>query len=625
MWMALMMVTPAVSVGSVHATAVSPFRVRAVLIAVRSSVMCAAFTTVVPAASGLSVKAPELVAKVAVTVRAALIVTLQVPVPVQLPLQPEKVELVPGTPVRVTMVLLVNDDAHAVPHEIPVGALVTVPLPVPALVTVSTKDGTANVALTLWAALIVTVQVLVVPVQPPPLQPVNSEPAAGAAVNVTMVPLVNEAAHAVPQEMPAGALVTVPVPVPDFVMVSAKDGKVNVAVTEAAAFIVTVQVPVPVQPPPLQPENVEPAAGTAVKVTAVPPANGAEQVVPHEIPAGALVTVPDPVPALLSVSVKGCSVKVAVTDCAALMVVVQVPVPVHPPPLQPENVEPAAGVAVKVTAVPLANGAEQVVPQEMPVGMLVTVPEPAPALLTVSEKLCSVNVAVTEAAAFMVTVQVPVPVQPPLQPENVEPAAGVAVRVTAVPVVKDVEHVVPQEIPVGALVTVPVPVPALVTVSAKDDCTKLAVTEVAAFTVTVQELVPVQPPPLQPENVEPAAGVAVNVTAVPLANGAEQVVPQETPVGALVTVPDPVPALLTVSVNVCSAKVAVTVCAALIVTVQVLPVPVQTPPLQPVNVEPAAGVAVRVTAVPLVNGAEHEVPQEMPVGTLVTVPDPAPA
>jgi len=55
-------------------------------------------------------------------------------------------------------------------------------------------------------------------------------------------------------------------------------------------------------------------------------------------------------------------------------------------------------------------------------------------------------------------------------------------------------------------------VPALVTVSAKDDCTKLAVTEVAAVTVTVQ--VPVQPP-LQPVKVEPAAAAAVNVTDVP--------------------------------------------------------------------------------------------------------------
>ena len=45
---------------------------------------------------------------------------------------------------------------------------------------------------------------------------------------------------------------------------------------------------------------------------------------------------------------------------------------------------------------------------------------------------------------------------------------------------------------------------------------KVAVTVVAADIVTVQEPVPEQPPPLQPLKVEPAAGVAVSVTAVPL-------------------------------------------------------------------------------------------------------------
>ena len=65
----------------------------------------------------------------------------------------------------------------------------------------------------------------------------------------------------------------------------------------------------------------------------------------------------------------------------------------------------------------------------MPAGALVTVPLPAPVLLTVSEKLWSVKVAVTVVAALIVTVQVPVPVQPPpLQPVKVEPAAGAAVR-----------------------------------------------------------------------------------------------------------------------------------------------------------------------------------------------------
>ena len=77
----------------------------------------------------------------------------------------------------------------------------------------------------------------------------------------------------------------------------------------------------------------------------------------------------------------------AVTACAALIVTVQVPVPVQPPPLQPLKVEPAAGAAVKVTAVPLANAAEQVVPQETPAGALVMVPVPAPLELTVSVKV----------------------------------------------------------------------------------------------------------------------------------------------------------------------------------------------------------------------------------------------
>ena len=46
------------------------------------------------------------------------------------------------------------------------------------------------------------------------------------------------------------------------------------------------------------------------------------------------------------------------------------------------KLELAAGAAVKVTAVPLANAAAHVAPQEMPAGALVTVP--APVLLTVS-------------------------------------------------------------------------------------------------------------------------------------------------------------------------------------------------------------------------------------------------
>ena len=44
----------------------------------------------------------------------------------------------------------------------------------------------------------------------------------------------------------------------------------NVAVTDLLASMVTVQLPVPEQPPPLHPMNVKFLAGVAVSVTAVP-------------------------------------------------------------------------------------------------------------------------------------------------------------------------------------------------------------------------------------------------------------------------------------------------------------------------------------------------------------------
>src|SRR5579863_9451582 len=110
---------------------------------------------------------------------------------------------------------------------------------------------------------------------------------------------------------------------------------------------------------------------------------------------------------------------VAVTDSAALIVIVQVPVPLHAAfPLHPAKVEPAAGVAVKITCVPLLKFAEQVAPQLMPAGLLDTVPVPVPALVTVKANCWVLNVAVTDSAALTVIVQVPVPLHAafPLQP-----------------------------------------------------------------------------------------------------------------------------------------------------------------------------------------------------------------
>ena len=68
------------------------------------------------------------------------------------------------------------------------------------------------------------------------------------------------------------------------------------------------------------------------------------------IPAGLLVTVPGPFAATLRLKVD-VTTKVALTVVAAVMLTVQTPVPLHPPPLQPVKVEPGAGVAMSVTAV----------------------------------------------------------------------------------------------------------------------------------------------------------------------------------------------------------------------------------------------------------------------------------
>ena len=78
------------------------------------------------------------------------------------------------------------------------------------------------------------------------------------------------------------------------------------------------------------------------------------------------------------------------------MTVVQVPVPPHPPPLQPSKIEPDGAVAVNVTELPVGNEALQVFPQLMPAGLLVTVPVPPPAFVTVRVEGTALNVAVTD-------------------------------------------------------------------------------------------------------------------------------------------------------------------------------------------------------------------------------------
>jgi len=94
----------------------------------------------------------------------------------------------------------------------PEGVLVTVPVPCPASVTdicvgVEVKD-----AVTVVLAFKTTVQGTFP--EHAPDHPLNVTFAAGVAVSTTLVPGENEAVHVLPQLMPAGLLVTIPVPFP---------------------------------------------------------------------------------------------------------------------------------------------------------------------------------------------------------------------------------------------------------------------------------------------------------------------------------------------------------------------------------------------------------------------------
>jgi hypothetical protein len=194
-------------------------------------------------------------------------------------------------------------------------------------------------------------------------------------------------------------------------------------------------------------------------------------------------------------------------------------------------------------------------PQVIPAGLLLTVPASLLFFVTLrvkagDEAVFTVNVAVTAVLELSFTVHIPMPVQPPPQLENTEPLLAVAVSATLVALGKLAEHLLPQVMPAGLLLTVPLPVPFFVTLSVKFCADpllglKVAVTVMLELSVTVQLPVPEHPPPLQPENTERSLATAVRLTCVPPGKLAEQVVPQVMPAGLLLTVPLPVPDFVT--------------------------------------------------------------------------------
>ncbi len=221
----------------------------------------------------------------------------------------------------------------------------------------------------------------IAPTQEDPLQPANADPLDGDAVKVALDPALKLAEHVLPQEMPAGELVMVPLPGPEELTVIAYCGdgfgfEVNVAVTLWSELRVTVQAPVPVQAP-LQPANADPAFGTAARDTTEPAAKGVEHEKKQLTPEGELVTLPPPVPALVTFKLNA-GRNIAVTATSEVAVTEQLLVPEHIDPLQPAKIEPGFGAALSVRAEPEFTAIEQVAPQFIPAGLLTTVPDPAP-------------------------------------------------------------------------------------------------------------------------------------------------------------------------------------------------------------------------------------------------------
>jgi hypothetical protein len=193
--------------------------------------------------------------------------------------------------------------------------------------------------------------------------------------------------QAAPQLIPAGLLVTVPLPVPTLDMARVFVGVASsekVAVQFRFADIVTL--PSVQSASPLQAVNDDPAAGVGVSATTCPDANGALQVEPQLMPAGLLVTAPLPVPAFAIVSVWGgvtSTVNVAVQ--LRFADIVTLPSLQSASPDQPANVDPPAAVAVNAITCPTVKSALHVAPQLMPAGLDATVPLPAPTLAIVRE------------------------------------------------------------------------------------------------------------------------------------------------------------------------------------------------------------------------------------------------
>src|SRR3954468_7923133 len=100
-----------------------------------------------------------------------------------------------------------------------------------------------------------------------PVQPVKIDPNDAVGVSVTTVSITKSLAQPVPQLMPCGLEVTVPLPMPVLATVSVNRFSMKLAVTDLAFAMPTVHVVPETASQPVQPVKLEVAVGAAVSVT----------------------------------------------------------------------------------------------------------------------------------------------------------------------------------------------------------------------------------------------------------------------------------------------------------------------------------------------------------------------
>jgi len=149
----------------------------------------------------------------------------------------------------------------------------------------------------------------------------------------------------------------------------------NNAVTFLPDVIGTIQAPVPEQSP-LHCLNCQPVSACGVRVTLVSSLYCPEQSPGQSIPAGELVTLPDP----STETVRACWMVELISNTARTYLndvteTVQAPVPEQAPP-HCLNCQPESACGVRVTLVPWLYCWEQSPGQLIPAGELVTLPEP---------------------------------------------------------------------------------------------------------------------------------------------------------------------------------------------------------------------------------------------------------